>query len=129
MITESAIYWITRLDPIHDMFAAFFMISFIATIAIIAAQAILRDDIWTDSNKGKNVALADKLLCRVLPLIAGLFLLCLAGRTFLPTTKEMCAIKVIPAIANNEKLQNFGFNMYDLAIEWMKELKPADNGN
>jgi len=31
----------------------------------------------------------------------------------------------VPAIANNEKVQGLGEDLYDLAKEWMQELKPA----
>lgn len=44
---------------------------------------------------------------------------------FIPSTKEMCAILIVPAIANNEKAQNLGNEIYDLAVEWLKEIKPG----
>lgn len=44
--------------------------------------------------------------------------------TFTPSTKRMAAIIVVPKIVNNEKVQNVGNKLYDLAVEWMDELKP-----
>jgi hypothetical protein len=43
----------------------------------------------------------------------------------LPTTREMAAILVVPRIANSEKVQTVGNHLYDLAVEWMEELRPA----
>jgi hypothetical protein len=47
---------------------------------------------------------------------------------FTPSTKQMAAIMIVPKIANNEKVQTIGNKVYDLAVEWMDELKPAKKG-
>jgi len=52
------------------------------------------------------------------------FLTALAMVIFVPTTKQMAAIIVVPKIVNNEKVQNVGNKIYDLAVEWMDELHP-----
>ena len=43
---------------------------------------------------------------------------------FIPTTKEMCAIKIIPRVVNNEKVQELPEKFVELANEWVEELKP-----
>ena len=43
---------------------------------------------------------------------------------FVPTTKEMCAIKLVPMIANDEQVQELPNKVVDLANEWLDELKP-----
>lgn len=52
----------------------------------------------------------------------GVFIICIMF--FIPTTKEYCAIKVIPAIANNQQVQELPNKVIELANEWMEELKP-----
>ena len=47
------------------------------------------------------------------------------GAILTPSTKEICATLLIPAIVNNEKVQGLGEEFYDLAKEWMQELKPT----
>lgn len=42
----------------------------------------------------------------------------------IPSTKQMAAIMIVPKIANSEKVQTIGNKVYDLAVEWMEELKP-----
>jgi hypothetical protein len=37
----------------------------------------------------------------------------------------MAAILIIPRVANSEKVQTVGNHLYDLACEWMEELRPA----
>ncbi|MBP5784489.1 MAG: hypothetical protein J6W16_02760 [Methanobrevibacter sp.] len=48
---------------------------------------------------------------------------------FIPTTKEMAAIYIIPKIMNNENLNNIGNEMLNLANEWIKELHPKTNSS
>jgi len=43
---------------------------------------------------------------------------------FVPTTKDLVAIKLIPAIVNNEDVQGVGVEFIDLAKDWLKELHP-----
>ena len=49
----------------------------------------------------------------------------LAILAFAPSSKTLAAMYIVPAIANNEKVQDVGNRLYDLAVEWMDELKPA----
>lgn len=44
--------------------------------------------------------------------------------TFTPTTKQMAAIIVVPKIVNCEAVQTVGNELYTLALDWMKELRP-----
>lgn len=58
------------------------------------------------------------------PLFMLFFLVSFATCVFLPSTKQMAAIMIVPKIVNNEKVQTIGNKVYDLAVEWMDELKP-----
>jgi hypothetical protein len=49
--------------------------------------------------------------------------------TFIPASKQMAAVMIVPKIANSEKVQTIGNKVYDLAVEWMEELKPNKKGN
>lgn len=44
--------------------------------------------------------------------------------TFVPSTKQMAAVIVVPKIVNNEAVQSVGNELYTLATEWMQELRP-----
>lgn len=127
MITESTVYWITRLDAIHNLLCLPIVIC-VAGIGIIAiCQVILRDPIFADSaeDEKRNSKIANRLLFRGTPLCVVVLLLLASVKTFIPTTKEMCAIKVIPGIVNNEKIQTVGGEIYNVAREWLGELRPA----
>jgi hypothetical protein len=62
-----------------------------------------------------------------LPIIKKLLIIAAASfllLVFIPSTKQMAAIMIVPKIANSEKVQTIGNKVYDLAVEWMEELKP-----
>lgn len=47
--------------------------------------------------------------------------------TFLPNTKTACAIYIVPAIVNNEKLKDDASEIYELAVEKMKEILKTED--
>lgn len=118
MITPWEMYWLTRLEGIHNVsvFALIALLFAFVGAAILYGAALAEDD--------EDVARKAKASLKA---IVSLLVLATAVLVFLPTMKEMAAIKVIPMIANSEsvrKLGDVGNNMLDLANEWLLELKP-----
>lgn len=109
-MTTTTMYWITRLEGFNvlGIFMAIFGLA-LFTIFFIFSKA----DVWHAS---KNILTSFGVVG-----VLGL-LICL----FVPTTKEMAAIIIVPKIANSEKIQNLGNEVYDLAIDWMKEIKEGN---
>jgi len=111
MITESTLYWITRLDGFNHLLVALCLMT--GAIAIVSLVALCHpESSLTDQSIGKRG------ISITLPLLFTFVL----GLVFLPTTKEMFAIKVIPAIANNEKVQGIGDKALTFANEWLDGL-------
>lgn len=118
MITPSTIYWIGQCDQILRMLgpAAVMGLIFAITLTIVAAA----------STFGSSVPRILRILLSVLaPLSWAVMLVAVIGLMFIPTTKTAAAMYVVPAIVNNEKLNDAGDRLYALAIEWMEELRPA----
>jgi len=114
IITGSEIYWITRLDGINFVFGVgLFLSSMVAVVALIAGIIAKAND---DEDTAK---IAERILCYLVPIV----LFSMIGLVFTPTTKQMCAIKVIPMVANNEKVQELPEKVVDLADEWLEELR------
>ena len=115
MITGSEIYWITRMDGIRGFFIGSTIILGVCLVfsvgAVIFSYAPPKED-WR-----RKVAMIG-----VINLL--LFLFSSTAAILTPSTKEMCAIKVIPAIANNENVQELPNKIVELANEWIEELKP-----
>jgi hypothetical protein len=114
-------YWLTRLDQLCGMFVFVFVVSMLTALALAVIGGILR----AENSKGETGwETGRRLHAEMVPICLALAFLFGMLRSFTPTTAEMAAIIVVPKIVNNEKVQNVGNKIYDLAVEWMDELKP-----
>ena len=116
MITQTQMYWITRLDPIVTLLAGMTMLMALVGITTTIVGVAMRFGSLDPDCKNIGRSMSKCGIC-ALTLTSVL----LAGKVLVPTTKEMAAILVVPKIANNEKLQYAGAKLYDLAIDWMEE--------
>lgn len=125
MITPLTVYLITRADTICNFLENVMMISLLISGLTLTMWLISRLVSFDDEPDAEKVADAAKryLLKFILPVTIAIGLL----EACVPTTKQLCAIAVIPAIANNEKIQDIGAKFYELATEWLEELKPNNN--
>lgn len=106
MITTTQMYWIVTLNSIISAMVVLTLLLAFATVAAFGFAATVGDHWW-------------------LPITSSIMLLVsIAGWTFTPSTRQMAAILVVPKIANSEKLQTADSKLYELAVEWMGELKP-----
>lgn len=115
MITESTIYWLTRLDHIHSLLEAF---NFVLILAVCFCFMGLIPCIVEEEPQ-----IFSKLKNWGFIFLTVLFFSAVVG-AMLPTTKEYAAIKVIPAIANNQDVKDIGNDIVDLAKDWLKQMKP-----
>lgn len=107
MITTAQMYWIVTLDSIV---AAGIILSFLFLLVAFGVFCAC-----VDGN-------APWWLLGVTALAA---IVMIAVTTFTPSTRQMAAILIVPRIANSEKVQQAGNKLYELAVEWMDELKPS----
>ena len=113
MITESMIYWITRLDHFSGFtFGVGMVLTLLGGFALSISISELID--------GTEI----KWLVKTLAVVVLIGIINLVGSLFIPTMKEMCAIKVLPLVVNDEQVQELPSKFVDLADEWLKELKP-----
>lgn len=108
-ITTMQMYWLVMLDSIKEGLAVILCICSLFFVLGIPMLGVM----------GKE-KLFPLIARRILVIAAALIL----GLTFIPSTKQMAAIMIVPKIANSEKVQTIGNKVYDLAVEWMEELKP-----
>lgn len=124
MITESEIYWITRLDGIEMFFeicAIFMTTVYVVLLAFTIFHWVFKNDKDFDENDKARYKILKKLsLFCFLP-----FIVFLSGAFLIPNTKEMCAIKIIPMVANQEDMKEIPADLAGLAREWIEELKPS----
>ena len=130
-MTETMIYWITRLDGIRGFcfgiqtFAVLFTI--LGVIAALVSTCISASAEAEGSDDEARVASSIcKIACKVWIPAFCIAIVCSLARTFTPTTKEMIAIKVIPQMAsvnNVEKIKDISKDMLDITAEWLKDMR------
>lgn len=134
MITPSQIYWLAKLDDIRSFFTDGFLSGIILASVIIGAIAsALLTIVYpmsccdTDKEISDTVKQARNMSYGVL--ITGVILGIVTNfiAAFIPSTKQMAAIVVIPRIANSEtvsELGDLGKDLVGLAKEWVEEIRP-----
>lgn len=111
-ITPSTIYWISVLDSMLGVAVLLAILSGVGGI-ILAVMVVGQDE------DGPN------LIKKALALFASVFAASIVTCIFTPSAKTCAAMYVVPAIANSEKLQGVTDGIYELALEWLKDLKPS----
>lgn len=103
MITPMQMYWLLKLDD--------FRTSCGISVGIMIA-ALLFSLLTYINEDGKSIR--KKAIVGFVCSFFGL-MLCGSVLTFLPSTKQMATIYVVPAIANNEKIQQIGGKTLDIS--------------
>lgn len=109
-MTAWDVYWVMQADSVRWSFAAIAVLLGIVTLstAFCAADEDEPEDVRASSNRISWMALF------------GLFVVAVCGMMY-PTTKTMAAMYVLPKLANNEQLQQDAGDVYELAIQAIKE--------
>ena len=134
-------YWLVKLDDIRCFFDGMFVlpcaVAFISVVGsvICTLMYLFAGNGSYDMFQGKSDEQFKDIRSLLLTWRKRLLAIALAAigiaiainglYHFTPTTKQMAAVVVVPKIANSEKVQTVGNKLYDLAVEWMDELKPA----
>lgn len=121
---EWAIYLISTVDALCKalgLLAVFALVGFIISIIIMLVAVDMGDD-----NMVRRAQYAFKTaipICIISTLLA----------IFIPSSKTLAAMYVLPAIAKNEQLQNFAGNSLKalelLSKQWVKDLTPSDESH
>jgi hypothetical protein len=109
-------YWITRLDKfslvLHVLAVASGVVGVVISIVAFASHSMAASD--------SNCVLVAKMSRMVLCIVAPMFFICLFGWAFTPTTKEYAAIKLIPAVMNNQEVRAETRDAYELMKAWLR---------
>lgn len=145
-MTESTLYWITRLDQIRGfldglhvataVLAGVGIVAVLLSLGFMAVAKVQCGDDWKDDDDYKSIRAVFKIACAVAIPSVVLATLCALACAFTPTTREMVVIKVIPAIASSEqasKIVDLSDDAINLASEWIKniarDVKKSQAGN
>jgi hypothetical protein len=123
-MTSSQMYWIVMLDNISTAVCVAGVLSFLA----LCLLTVLTLGIYSEGGHGdKWFPSVGKWLISW-GISAALVVL---GSYFIPGTKEMAAIVLVPKLVNvvegNEKLMGLPDKLVNLADEWLNTLKPKNS--
>lgn len=122
IITPMQMYWLTRMTPITNMLGVIVMLLVVVALMLAIATITMPSDIFGEKTHHIRMRLIRTVVAiGILSFVFGF------ANMLTPTTREMAAILIVPRIANSEKVQTVGNHLYDLAVEWMEELRPAKN--
>jgi hypothetical protein len=117
-VDESTIYWLTRCDHVRELLVVLTFLSGFISAGILLATMVAR---FADDGKAtRHTNLGFALFW----ILSASCLAMAVARPFVPTTREMVAIKVLPMVAANEDLQKLGGDIPLLLREWVEELRP-----
>jgi len=135
-MTESTIYWITRLDEVKSFCTGFQIVFSVAVVLGVLLAIItycMKMGIKAEGYRGYEESSDYKMVsslcgfgCKIAIPAFILAVTCSLAGTLLPTTKEMIAIKVIPQIVDTEsagKIKNISKDMIDVAADWLDEMR------
>lgn len=132
MITQSELYWITRLDYIGSFFMGLAVFMVIPITFCIANYFIALEERRYVYNQKEIKRLNSTIQKSIIGLIISLFLALIwwIACVLTPSTKDMCMIKVIPMLANSEMVQQLsqdGKEIYTLGINRIKKELTGEN--
>ena len=130
MITESAIYWILKLDDIKTFFWLPIIICAILSVVFLLFSIVsFFESLPCPSDEEKKYTKFTVKFCLI---AASIWISLSCINCFIPSTKQMAMIKVIPAITNSEfaaDMSKDAKELYKMGIEAIKEqLTNKNNG-
>lgn len=136
-MTESTLYWITRLDQIYSFCNGFgILLAVLAVVGIITLTIFkIIKEVNREFNRGDDLDRDFKTASSAISALKVPIISCIIGAVFMsfvtvfiPTTKEMTAIMVIPQFATQEncqKLQAMSKDLLDITAKWLEDVKNA----
>lgn len=111
MITSWDIYWITRMDSLNDFFSIFGIGALVFFLGLLSwIGPMIMDGIYNSDKKERYWSLYKKSM--IWGVSVGVLFTFIS--LFIPTTKEVAAIYIIPKIVNNEQVQKMPDNAMKL---------------
>lgn len=111
-------YLITRLEPLHHFFAG--LITFIAVLSLVGfIICIIYFSLYFSWNELKEIKENFFKVAKIVFFVTAFLSMVLI---FLPTKQDMAMIYIVPAVVNNENVQQLPNDMVELAKQGIEKL-------
>lgn len=127
MINAFTIYLVLQLDSIHTMLFLIFLVGGIALALLTGVIAMVNDDfgVYSYSENPKEHS-SWTWWKKHLHKMVGVVLVAGFLSALLPSTKTAAAMFIIPAVANNERVQAEFEELYTIARDGLKKMAEPD---
>lgn len=119
-ITPATMYWFTRLDGITTFFSVLTTLGTIAFIILLIFFVVSKVDDTCEEPVKKAISTLFKT-------VTPIWLIAVIGVLFIPTSKEMAMIYVVPQITESQVVKQDIPELYDLGVnalkDWLKQTK------
>ena len=122
-ITPATLYWITRLDGINCLFGFILVIGTLALVILCIANIIANC-----SPEDEISPVIKKVTDKWIKILLFPWLLALFGNIFVPTSKQMAMIYVVPSITESQVVKQDIPEVYDLGVKALKDWLKKENG-
>lgn len=119
MVTTTQMYWLTKLDALEGFSVVMTMLGLLVTAVATMLYAAFS---WNTMEYER------RMMRNILRVSVPVLAIGIAVDVFVPSTKEMAAILVVPRIVNSESLTGMANGIKTLATEWLEELRPGKDG-
>lgn len=116
-LTPTTIYVISTIDELKDFLGMISVFGTIFALVILILRGIMSCDEYFDKQADAFVRWYKSVFPKTVSVVLCAFLL----NTFLPNQKTIAAMIVVPAIVNNENIQNISKNTLQWAEEYIKD--------
>lgn len=120
-ITPATMYWFTRLDGITGTCA---VVTFLGAVALL----FLSIGYWATGGN-TDVMYEHKVVKSILKWLIPVWLFGLIGLLFIPNSKQMAMIYVVPQITESQVVKQDIPELYDLGVNALKDWLKKDNEN
>lgn len=117
-MTSIQLYWILKLDALRCACSVSLFLLFIILLVFMGSYGATNSD--EKSFTPRFYKKLRKLMLFVIPMLS----IAISGLLFIPSTKQMALILVVPKIVNNTEVQALPNKIVELANDWIDELKP-----
>lgn len=127
-ITPSMMYWFTRLDNIHGFCNVLCLLFGLGVIImIVATVGTAADGCYNEDNPHckRNI----KILKKIWMTVCGFLLFGILGSIFVPTSRQMAMIYVVPQLTESQIVKQDIPELYDLGINALKDWLKKDETN
>lgn len=120
-ITPATMYWFTRLDILNNFFMFVTIIGGLGIVFLVIGYYATSFSDYSEIDKE-----AHGIVARILKWATPLWVACLIGALFVPTSKQMAIIYVVPALTESQVIKQDVPELYDLGINALKDWLKKD---